>query len=123
MEKTMSRGLGRTQLWIKATLTLGSERFKAPARFADLRDAAWPLSDYDERSLKRALKSLVDRGDVVIVSGRGGVLDPYRYMTVEAFASMTGEKPRDAAHAKAIVARLVDAVDAVTRKPKRKPKS
>jgi hypothetical protein len=29
--------------------------------------------------MKRALKTLADRGDVVIVGGKGGQLDPYRY--------------------------------------------
>ena len=37
-----------------------------------------------ERSLKRALKSLVDRGDVLIVAGEGGQRSPFTYTTVEA---------------------------------------
>lgn len=69
---------------------------KLPTRFADIR--AWcivcsggkegdKLVPSFERSLKRALKGLVDRGDVLIFGGKGGQRDPGRYVTVEAFAS------------------------------------
>ena len=65
-----------------------------------------------ERSLKRSLKALVDRGDVVF-DGKGGQTSPYRYTTIEAFASATGEKVRDTAHAKQIIAELQAAVQGV----------
>jgi hypothetical protein len=35
--------------------------------------------------LKRSLKTLVDRGDVLIISGKGGQRSPFTYTTVEAF--------------------------------------
>jgi hypothetical protein len=68
------------------------------------------LSPTRERSLKRALKGLVDRGDVLICGGNGGPGDSYRYTTVECFAGATGKKVKDTAHAKQIVAELQDAV-------------
>jgi hypothetical protein len=68
------------------------------------------LTPTHERSLKRALKALVDRGDVLIVGGAGGPGDPYRYTTVESFAGVAHgkKKVKDTAHAKQIVAELND---------------
>lgn len=115
----MSRGLGALQRRIKTMLRLG------PLRFADMRtvllierqhDAALfgevidKLRPARERSLRRALKGLVDRGDVLI-AGAGGPSDPRRYMTVECFATITkGEQVKDSAEAKQIVADMGEAV-------------
>ncbi len=66
-----------------------------------------------ERSLKRALKGLIDRGDVLIVRGEGGPGDPRSYTTVECFAShfvAKGKKVKDTAHAKQIMTELNDAL-------------
>jgi ribosomal protein S28E/S33 len=112
----MSRGLGGLQRDVKQMLDRASQ-IVGPIRFADIRAlfvvhyGAKPgqgdkLKHSHERSLKRALKGLVDRGDVVIVSGHGGQVDPHRYVTVERFAAATGEEIKDTAHAKQIVAEL-----------------
>ena len=61
-----------------------------------------------ERSLRRAIKALLDRGEIFVIAGEGGPGDPRRYTTVECFASATGETVKDTAHAKAIVAELSD---------------
>jgi hypothetical protein len=118
----MSRGLGALQREIKRMLTRAHEVDIGPLRFTDMhavlvidhggnpkkRDKLKPAF---ERSLKRALKSLVDRGDVLIISGKGGPGDPYRYTTVESFASAASEKTiTDTAKAKQIVAQIADAV-------------
>jgi hypothetical protein len=64
-----------------------------------------------ERSAKRALHSLVKRGDVLVVGGKGGPSDPYRYTTVEAFASAAENRSiSDTSEAKAIVAELIEVV-------------
>jgi hypothetical protein len=110
----MSRGLGALQRDIKGLLarTVGLVR---PLRFADLRGLfivhyggdpkrGDKLTPTQERSLKRALKGLVDRGDVLIVSGSGGQRDPHRYMTVEAFATQVTGEGKDTADAKRFVA-------------------
>jgi hypothetical protein len=52
------------------------------------------------------MKTLVDRGDVLIVGGKGGQKDPYRYTTVEAFAAAAGFAFKDTASAKKQVAGL-----------------
>jgi len=113
----MPRGLGKSQRWIKDVLQRASEIvIGGPLDFAFIRDIAIShrggdsyrdrLNPTYERSLKRSLKALVDSGDVVIVAGKGGQLDPYCYTTVEAFAASTGETVKDTAHAKLIVAEL-----------------
>jgi hypothetical protein len=62
-----------------------------------------------ERSLRRAIKGLLDRGDILVIKGEGGPGDPRHYVTVEWFASAaTGETVKDTAHAKAFVAELSD---------------
>ena len=117
----MPRGLGKSQRRIKTILQRASEiRIAGPLSFADIRtieirsygDDPYRdrLNPTRERSLKRSLKALVDRGDVVIVAGKGGQLDPYYYTTVEAFAASTGATVKDTAHAKRIVAELQEAV-------------
>ncbi len=68
------------------------------------------LNPSHERSLKRALKRLVDRGDVLIAGGKGGVADPYRYITIEAFAGVAEGRKVDTAEARKIVAELSEAV-------------
>jgi hypothetical protein len=76
----MSRGLGALQREIKLRLDRGFQLF-GPLRFVDIRGVFTieaggkpELGDRPdptrERSLKRALKGLVDRGDVVIVAGK-----------------------------------------------------
>jgi len=102
----MSRGLGPLQRQIKAVLDYEVELLKQPMLFADIRrvfivkdggDPARGSKLRRERSLKRALKGLVDRGDVVF-DGKGGPGDPRRYMTVEKLMSpiMDGSDPRSA---------------------------
>ena len=115
----MSRGLGKLQREIKRALTVVFDNDYGAMRFADIR--TWfviryggkeddKLSPTHERSLKRALKGLIDKGEVLIIDGKGGPGDPRRYITIECFAAATGEKVKDTAHAKAIVAELQDAV-------------
>jgi hypothetical protein len=93
----MSRGLGDLQREIKRMLTVAVDTHEAVMSFTDIRacfivkhggdpENGDRLTPTHERSLKRALKGLVDRGDVLIVSGEGGPGDPYRYVTVETFA-------------------------------------
>jgi molybdopterin-biosynthesis enzyme MoeA-like protein len=111
----MSRGLGALQREIKTLLDRSFRMGLGPLRFADIRavflinDGGNPETDRldptHERSLKRALKTLVERGDVLIMSGKGGPGDPYRHVTVECFAAATGEV-KDTAHAKQIFAKL-----------------
>jgi hypothetical protein len=103
-------------------LTRAHEVDIGPLRFTDMRAVlvidhggnpkkGGKLKPAFERSLKRALKSLVDRGDVLILSGKGGPGDPYCYVTVESFASAASEKKiTDTAKAKQIVAQMADAV-------------
>ena len=94
MERPMSRGLGKSQQEIKRILQRAMDAKIGMLTFASIRAVfimnAWGNPETDklnptfERSLKRSLKNLVDRGDVVFVGG-GGQLDPFRYTTVEAF--------------------------------------
>jgi hypothetical protein len=112
----MSRGLGALQREIKTLLDRSFRVGIGPLRFADIRavsvinDGGNPeterLDPTHERSLKRALQTLVQRGEVLILSGKGGPGDPRRYTTVECFAGATGETVKDTAHAKQIVAEL-----------------
>ena len=61
------------------------------------------------RPAGRAIKALLDRGEIFVIAGEGGPGDPRRYVTVECFAStLKGETVKDTAHAKAIVAELSD---------------
>jgi hypothetical protein len=119
----MSRGLGKQQLELKCMLRRASDIGVVSLRFADMRSAMVikyggdPKNDKlrlsVERSLKRALKGLVDRGDVLVIHGNGGQRDPYHYVTVENFAAagLSGkEKLRDTAHAKQIAAELAAAL-------------
>jgi hypothetical protein len=120
----MSRGLGKLQREIKHALTVVFNKGYGPMRFADIRNwfiaryggdpESHKLSPTRERSLKRALKGLTDKDEVLIFDGKGGPGDPRRYITVECFAAATGEKVKDTAHAKAIVAELQDAVRKAT---------
>ncbi len=65
------------------------------------------LSPMQQQLFELALKALVRSGDVIIVDdSHGEPDDPRRYITVECFASMTGEQIRNTAHAKQIVAKL-----------------
>jgi hypothetical protein len=113
----MSRGLGSVQQAIKMALAVLAHH-DLPTRFADI--CAWLIAANDgkegdqlepscERSLRRGLKGLVDRGDVLIIRGTGSHGNPYCYMNVETIARMaTGKKIKSAAHAKAIVGEMMD---------------
>ena len=113
----MSRGLGALQREIKNTLDRAAEDLHQPLRFADLRaafitkDGGDPergtLDPTRERSVKRALKGLVDRGEVCVHSGNGGPADPRRYLTVRSSAAATGRQVKAIDHAKQIIAELV----------------
>jgi hypothetical protein len=123
----MSRGLGQLQVEIKHMLARGFEVY-GPLRFADIRavmviehggnpENGDKMRPSVERSLKRALKGLVDRGDVLIITGKGGPGDPRRYVTVESFAGIAlgdASKVRDTAHAKSVLIELQDAVTKAT---------
>jgi hypothetical protein len=98
VEGAMSRGLGALQRQVKEVLDRALDIGSGALPFARLRDffviehGGRPedgdrLSEAQERSLKRALKGLVDRGDVLIVGGKGGPRDPRRYVTVERLAA------------------------------------
>ncbi len=91
---SMSRGIGKKQWEIKRILQRAFDAKLGMLRFADIR-AVFILqaggnpemdrmNPYFERSLKRSLKALVDSGDVLL-DGKGGQADPFRYSTVEVF--------------------------------------
>jgi hypothetical protein len=113
----MSRGLGELQREIKDALTFLWNK-KLPTRFADVRiyfvirhggEEDDTLEPTYERSMRRALKGLLDRGDVVIIGGKGGPGDPHQYANVEDFAALyvrKGKKVRDATHAKEILLKV-----------------
>jgi len=67
----MSRGLGRLQRALLGTIL----KQRRPLTFAEIRKML-PLSV--ERSLRRALHGLVERGGLITI-GEGGPADPYRY--------------------------------------------
>ena len=85
----MSRGLGRLQKAIKRSIQ-EAERYGAyGVTFADIRNATairqgGSLRPSFERSLKRAVKTLKERGELAIIQGDGGPWSPYRYATREA---------------------------------------
>jgi len=122
----MSHGLGGLQREIKQILDRAFQQQHRPLRLAELRivlahQRGRPRDANSDRSLNRALKSLVDRGEVLICGGRGGQRDPYRYTTVESFASATGQQVKDTAHAQQIVAEMTlaggQALDRLRGKP------
>ncbi len=91
----MSRGLGKLQREIKRILQQPWDDDLPALPFASIRgvfimsaggnpetDRMYPTF---ERKLKRSLRALVDRGDV-IRAGAGGQKDPFRYATIEAVA-------------------------------------
>jgi hypothetical protein len=118
--------LGKLQREIKRALTVVYDNDYGVMCFADIRN--WFVIRYGgnpdtdklppthERSLKRALKGLIDKDEVLIFDGKGGPGDPRRYITVECFAAATGKKVKDTAHAKEIVAELQDAIAKMTAK-------
>ncbi len=89
----MSRGIGKLQREIKRILQRAWDADLPALPFASIREVfimsagGNPESDRMnptfERKLKRSLRALVDRGDV-IRAGAGGQLDPFRYATIEA---------------------------------------
>ena len=63
-------------------------RFTGMARvMAWLGILAIVMASLGERSLRRAIKALLDRGEIFVIAGEGGPGDPRRYVTVECFAS------------------------------------
>jgi hypothetical protein len=73
----MSAGLGHVQRDIIYELREATREGAPGVRFAELR-ARMPAAQ-NERSLWRALRRLIDRGDVVIAGGIGRSRDPWRY--------------------------------------------
>ena len=95
----LALGIADLRQWLIARAGGGREDALRPAR---------------ERSLRHAIKGLVDRGEI-LASGNGGPGDPRRYTTVECFASATGETVKDTGHAKAIVAEMSDALSKMSK--------
>jgi hypothetical protein len=59
--------------------------------------------------VRRALKGLIDRGDVVVIGDKGGPGDPRCYATVESFTSLFEDKKvTDTTRAKEIMLKLAD---------------
>ena len=92
----MSRGLGELQRQIKDALTI-LWNHKQPTQFAEIRwrllvrhggEEGDTLEPTFERSMRRALTGLLDRGDVVIVGGRGTSGSPREFANVEDFAAL-----------------------------------
>ena len=84
----MSRGLGRLQKAIKRSIQEAERSGFHTVTFADIRNATavrqgGSLRPTFERSLKRAVKTLTERGELTIIQGEGGRLSPYRYATRE----------------------------------------
>lgn len=113
----MSHGLDALRGDIKQILTDYFELGMGAMRFAEIRHSlivrrggdptkGAKLSAMQQHLLELALKALVGRGDVIVVDSHGEPDDPRRYVTVECFASVTGEQIRNTAHAKQIVAKL-----------------
>jgi hypothetical protein len=107
----MSRGLGALQREIKAVLDRSFDLGTGALPFSSLRavfvinaggrpEQGDTLSDARERSLKRALKGLVDRGDVIT----HGAVRPRSYVTVEKMASFFCDEVKNTAHAKQVFA-------------------
>jgi hypothetical protein len=116
----MSRGLGQLQRDIKQALddaaSLGMSTLRRADLLAIFAAGEGDLSATRKRAIGRSVKSLVDRGDVVIIDGVGRPGNPYQYVTVEAFAASTGQTIRDTAHAKAVVAELAAGTEAALAK-------
>lgn len=124
----MSRGLGALQLKVKSALDILVEH-GVPTRFADL--GMWCLvreggEEGDtlvpsyERSTRRALKRLVDDGEVLTIAGNGSRSNPFHYMNVETFAVMaTGKKMKGIAHAKQVFGEMFEEVTKVMKRGRR----
>jgi hypothetical protein len=89
----MSRSLGGLQRVIKGLLL----EHNGPLQFGQIRTQLVLTEKINftsetlrtrDRSLKRALKELVDRGEVLIVGGKGGPSDPYRYVAIESMCEL-----------------------------------
>ena len=114
----MSRGLGKLQREIKRILQQASDAKIGALTFASIRGVfimsfggnpeTDKLQPHFERSLKRSLRALVDRGDVVVVRGKGGQKDPYTYTTVEALTDET-----DTEEAKRVLGELLAAAPTI----------
>jgi hypothetical protein len=77
----VSRGLGNLQRRIIDEMNSAIDQGAVSVRLRDLY-ARWPM--HNRRSLERALKTLVDRGVITIVSGAGRPEDVYRYAPADA---------------------------------------
>jgi len=80
----MSRGLGQLQ-----RILIHHIRAKPGLTWAELRGE--PLHPTHERSLRRALRRLVD-DKVVMIQGSGGRRDPFRYVIHPAVLVGTGDR-------------------------------
>jgi hypothetical protein len=110
----MSRGLGDLQRSIKKIMHIMATD-RPYVLLSDLYEL-WAMgnggeiSEAQKRNLRRALKGLVDRGDVLIPRGEGRPGNPYLYTTVEIFAGLfTDEKKplTDTAKAKQMTAEIM----------------
>lgn len=125
----MSRGLGSIQKEVKAALDILVEH-GVPTRAADI--LMWCLvreggEEGDtlvpsyERSIRRALAGLVDRGDILTIAGNGSRGRPHHFMTVESFAHMaTGKKVKGTAHAKQVFGEMFEGATKVMASVKRR---
>jgi hypothetical protein len=84
----VSKGLGKLQQAIKRTILEAESYGVRSVTFADIRkvtairNGGSSLRPTFERSLKRALRTLIQRREVIIVGGGGGRWSPYRYATM-----------------------------------------
>jgi hypothetical protein len=86
----MCKGLGRLQSAIVASIREAERLGVHTVTFADIRNSTamrngGHIRPTFERSLKRAVKTLTERGDLVIVRGRGGRWSPYHFVRRETF--------------------------------------
>jgi hypothetical protein len=108
----MSRGLGLIQVKIKEALRLLWSK-NLPTRFGEIE--VYLVANHDggadfwfERSARRALDGLIERGDVIVVGGAGTSKDPRSFLTVEDFGALSSKKPRNIAEAKEIAAEALN---------------
>lgn len=127
----MSKGLGVRQRELLAILRKADAAKLPPLTYAELRVVLIAsrggnpargdrLRESLDRALKRALAAMVNSKDVVIVGGKGGPKDPYRYRAIEDFAAPLAEDAggvRDVRHAKKLVADLIAALHGVDPSP------
>ena len=83
----ISSGAPVTWPLIRSTLIAMAAKPKTAAEIKNYR-----LTESYERSAKRALRGLVDRGYLEIVGGNGGPADPFHYQPSRKAAHWLGEK-------------------------------